>query len=144
MPDNSYASLILGGTDRNVEKLGAYVAWLINNRLFTDYIERTCESEITDVRLQSTTGADFLATALHGELTPNMLEPEGKAFTERYLLSGKYDEDYQSVEFIGDDEWVRYADLAPLISKAFRGEDANEQTGVTKKLAKVLKFPGVK
>ena len=32
----SYASMVLGGESRNVEQLGAYVAWLINNRLFQD------------------------------------------------------------------------------------------------------------
>ena len=62
---------------RNVEQLGAYIAWLINNRMFTDYVERTCEDAITNVRLQSTTGADFLATDLHGELKPSHLTDEG-------------------------------------------------------------------
>lgn len=144
MQDKSYASMILGGEARNVEQLGAYIAWLINNRMFTDYIERTCEDGITNVRLQSATGADFLATELHGELTPSALTDTGKAFTEHYLLSGRFDNDYRSVEFIGDNEWLRYADLAPLISKAFRDHESAQNPGTIKKLAKVIKFPGAR
>ncbi len=144
MTDKSYASMILGGDARNVEQLGAYVAWLINNRLFTDYIERTCEDGLTNVRLQSTTGADFLATDLHGELAPSALIDTGKTFTEKYLLSGRYDADYQSVEFHGENEWVRYQDLAPLISKAFREFESDQNPSAVKKLAKVIKFPGMK
>lgn len=142
MQDKSYASMILGGEERNVELLGAYVAWLINNRLFTDYIERTCEDALTDVRLQSSTGADFLATGLHGELTHSALTETGKAFTEHYLLSGKFADDYDSVEFSGENEWIRYGDLAPLISKAFREFTGEQNASPVKKLAKVLKFPG--
>ena len=55
--------MVLGGEDRNVEELGAYVAWLINSRMFTDYVERTSESAITDVRLQSSTGRRSLMFA---------------------------------------------------------------------------------
>ena len=144
MTDKSYASMILGGEARNVEQLGAYVSWLINNRLFTDYIERTCEDGLTNVRLQSTTGADFLATNLHGELNQSALTDTGKSFTETYLLSGRYDTDYQSIEFHGENEWVRYQDLAPSISKAFREFENPEKSGTVKKLAKVIKFPGMK
>lgn len=133
--------MVLGGEDRNVEELGAYVAWLINSRMFTDYVERTSESAITDVRLQSSTGADFLATDLHGELKPSALSDTGRLFTEYYLLSGRYNQDYQSVEFSGENEWVRYGDLAPLMSKAFREFEADQNPRVVNKLAKVLQFP---
>lgn len=143
----SYASMVLGGDARNVEQLGAYIAWLINNRMFTDYVERTCEDAITNVRLQSTTGADFLATDLHGELKPSHLTDEGRSFTEHYLLSELYDAHYESVEFDGENEWIRYGDLAPLISAAFREfqhKDTLASTGVVKKVAKILQFPSRK
>lgn len=133
--------MVLGGEARNVEQLGAYVAWLINNRMFSDYIERTCEDAITNVRLQSETGADFLATGLHGELKPSDLTEEGKAFTEHYLVSGQYEADYQSVEFHGENEWLRYGDLAPLVSKALRDFNGESKPTMTKKIAKVLQFP---
>ncbi len=136
--------MVLGGNARNVEQLGAYVAWLVNNRMFTDYVERTSEDALTNVRLQSSTGADFLATDLHGELKPTALTEEGKAFTEHYLLSGQFDADYATVEFHGENEWIRYSDLAPLISKALRDFQGESEPSVTKKIAKVLQFPSRK
>lgn len=141
---NSYASMVLGGESRNVEQLGAYVAWLINNQLFQEHIERAAGSGITRVRMQDLTGADFLSTELHGELKPEQLTEAGRAFTEYYLLSDLYDSDYQQVQFIGDNEWLRYADLAPLISRAFRSFSQPKQTGLTGTLAKILKFPSRK
>lgn len=141
---NSYASMVLGGESRNVEQLGAYVAWLINNRLFQEEIERAAGAGITRVRMQDLTGADFLATELHGELLPEQLTKAGRAFTEYYLLSDLYDKDYQQVQLIGENEWLRYADLAPLISRAFRRFSEPEQTGLGGTLAKILKFPSRK
>ena len=138
---NSYASMVLGGESRNAEQLGAYVAWLINNQLFQEHIEHAAGSGITRVRMQDLTGADFLSTELHGELKPEQLTEAGRAFTEHYLLSGLYDRDYQQVEFSGENEWLRYADLAPLISRAFRHFN---QPGFGGMVAKILKFPSRK
>jgi hypothetical protein len=137
----SYASMVLGGESRNVEQLGAYVAWLINNRLLHYSLESAEGREITRVRMQDLTGADFLATELHGELKPEQLTEQGRAFTRHYLLSGLYDKDFLQVQFIGDNEWLRYADLAPLISRAYRSFGEPERTGLGGTLAKVLKFP---
>ena len=133
--------MILGGEDRNVEQLGAYVAWLINNRLFVDYVERTSADAMTGVRMQSSTGADFLATELHGELQASHLTEEGQQFTEHYVLTGRFDEDFQRVEFDGENEWLRYADLAPLISSAYRRFEEDRNPSLGKKLAKVIQFP---
>ena len=140
----SYASMVLGGESRNVEQLGAYVAWLINNQLFQENIERAAGSGVTRVRMQDLTGADFLSTELHGELKPEQLTKAGRAFTEHYLLSGLYDKDYHQVQFMGDNEGLRYADLAPLISRAYRSFAKPERTGLSGTLAKVLKFPSRK
>lgn len=138
----SYASMVLGGEDRNVEQLGAYVAWLINHQLFQDHVERSAGSALTRVRMQDLNGGDFLSLALHGELEAAHLTDQGRAFTEHYLLSGRYDKDYATVKFDGENEWQRYADLAPLITRAFREfEDGKKPKGM---LAKVLQFPGRK
>ena len=137
----SYASMVLGGESRNVEQLGAYVAWLINNRLLQDNFESAGGREITRVRMQDLTGADFLATELHGELRPEQLTDQGRAFTRHYLLSGLYEKDFLRVQFIGDNEWLRYAELAPLISLAYRSFSEPERTGLAGALAKILKFP---
>ena len=137
----SYASMVLGGESRNVEQLGAYVAWLINNRLLQDNFESAGGPEITRVRMQDLTGADFLATELHGELRPEQLTDQGRAFTRHYLLSGLYEKDFLRVQFIGDNEWLRYAELAPLISLAYRSFSEPERTGLGGRLAKILKFP---
>ena len=140
----SYASMVLGGEFRNVEQLGAYVAWLINNQLFQETIERAAVSGVTRVRMQDLTGADFLSTELHGELKPEQRTKAGRAFTEHYLLSGLYDKDYQQVQFVGENEWLRYADLAPLISRAYRSFAKPERISLSGTLAKVLKFPSRK
>ena len=140
----SYASMVLGGESRNVEQLGAYVAWLINNRLLQDNFESVGGREIMRVRMQDLTGADFLATELHGELRPEQLTETGRAFTRHYLLSGLYDKDFLQVRFIGDNEWLRYAELAPLISRAYRSFSEPERTGLGGTLAKILKFPSRK
>ena len=137
----SYASMVLGGESRNVEQLGAYVAWLINNHLFLEHIERAAGREITRVRMQDLTGADFLSTELHGELKSEQLTEAGRSFTEHYLLSDLYDKDYQQVEFSGENEWLRYAELAPMISRAYRHFG---QPGIAGKVAKILKFPSRK
>lgn len=134
----SYASMVLGGESRNVEQLGAYVAWLINNHFFLEHIERAAGSGITRVRMQDLTGADFFSTELHGELEPEQLTEAGRAFTEHYLLSGLYDRDYQQIDFSGENEWLRYAELAPLISRAYRHFS---QPGLAGTVAKILKFP---
>ena len=140
----SYASMVLGGEFHNVEQLGAYVAWLINNQLFQETIEGAAGSGVTRVRMQDLTGADFLSTELHGELKPEQLTKAGRAFTEHYLLSGLYDKDYQQVQFVGENEWLRYADLAPLISRAYRSFAKPERISLSGTLAKVLKFPSRK
>ena len=137
----SYASMVLGGEARNVEQLGAYVAWLINNQLFQEHIERDAGNGFTRVRMQDLTGADFLSTELLGELKPEQLTEMGRAFTEHYLLSDLYDKDYDQVHFIGDNEWLRYADLAPLISRAYRSYSTPRRQSLGGKLAKILKFP---
>jgi len=59
-------------------------------------------------------------------------------------LSGLYDKDFLQVQFIGDNEWLRYAELAPLISRAYRSFSEPERTGLGGTLAKILKFPSRK
>jgi hypothetical protein len=139
-----YASMVLGGEARNVEQLGAYVAWLINNRLFGPNVERESGRSVTRVRMQDFTGADFLATELHGELKSDQLTGPGRSFTEHYLLSNMYDQDYLQVDFTGENEWLRYADLAPLISKAYRNFNEPARRSLTGSIAKILKFPSFK
>lgn len=133
--------MVLGGDARNVEQLGAYVAWLVSNHLLDDQIERVAGSAVTRVRMQDLTGGDFLATELHGELMPNHLNDVGRAFTEHYLLSGQYDEDYRQVVFDGENEWHRYEELAPRISKAFQAFRADREPGIARKVAKIIPFP---
>ena len=139
-----YASMVLGGETRNVEQLGAYVAWLINNRLFELNVERESERSFTRVRMQDFTGADFLSTELHGELSSELLTESGRYFTEYYLMSGMYDRDYHQVDFAGENEWVRYADLAPLISKAYLNFNKPVRSSLKSSIGKILKFPLLK
>lgn len=137
---DSYASMVLGGEHRNVERLGLYVAWLINHQLFLPHVEEGAGRSMTRVRMQDQTGADFLSLELHGELKPEHLTDSGRRFTEKYLLGGQFDIDYDGVSFDGDNEWIRYAEVAPLITRAYRSAEKAESS-VTGGLAKVLKFP---
>lgn len=139
----TYGSMILGGEARNAEKLGAFVAWLITNRMFQQHVENAAGSAITRVRMHDLTGADFLSAQLHGELKPSQLNDVGRAFTEHYLVSGQYDEDYARVDYDGEDEWIRYQAVAPYITAAFQ---SNQKRGASKPklMGKILKFPGRK
>ncbi len=143
MPD-IYASMILGGESRNVEKLGAYVAWLIMNRLISNELETTESRIITRVRLHDASGADFLSTVLHGELRAEHLTAEGRIFTSEYLSNGNYEKDYAEVDYDGENEWHRYLDLAPKITRRYQAKRQSEEPGFIQKTAKVLRFPGAR
>ncbi|MDA0977018.1 MAG: hypothetical protein O3B72_00530 [Proteobacteria bacterium] len=138
----SYASMVLGGADRNVERLGVFIAWLINNQLFASGMEQEHGQLMTRVRIQDLTGADFFSTALLGELRPAQLTETGRRFTDQYLVSGQFDRDYGALDFSGDDEWLRYAVLAPIITREFRQFSQPRDDGPVRKLARVLQFPG--
>jgi len=140
----TYKSMILGGTQRNAERLGAFVAWLVSNQLFTPHVEKSAGSTATRVRMHDLTGADFLAMELHGELKPEQLTEPGQSFTEHYLMSGQFDADYDSVDFNGENEWIRYEALAPKMTKAYQAFVKPAKTGLLQATAKILKFPGAK
>ncbi len=135
-----YESIRLGGDDRNAESLGAYVAWLVINHLLDDVLERSAGAGVTRVRLHDLTGAGFLTTVLHGELQSTHLNAAGRAFTEHYLVSGKYRAEYAGCGYRGEDEWLRFAEVSPLIARAFKQfrEPAPPRGS---RLAKIIQFP---
>lgn len=136
----TYGTLILGGEARNAESLGLVVAWLICNRLISDYLERSRSDAIARVRMHELTGPAFLTTVLDGELKAEHLNAEGQRFAEEFLLSGHFQAIFDAANFVGDNEWARYAEIAPRLTSAYRGERGAEQTP-TKKSAKVIQFP---
>jgi hypothetical protein len=137
--NKTYATIQLGGTDRNVEKLGLLTAWLVSNNLVAASVEASHGVAVTRLKMQDLTGPEFLTTALQGEIRADQLTGEGREFLEAYFVSGRFDEDYASCDYEGEDEWLRYKVVAPLISAAWhrRQQPANE-AGFT---AKILKFP---
>lgn len=137
--EDSYASVTLGGEDRNAEYLGIFVAWLVANDLLAEPLKRRAAKAVSRLRLQDLTGSAFLTTVLEGELRPDQLSEAGRDFAERYLVSGTYRRDFDAIAFDGDDEWAHYDVVAPLITAAWRGEPQPEKSPKT---AKILKFPG--
>ncbi|MCB1693493.1 MAG: hypothetical protein KDI19_12070 [Pseudomonadales bacterium] len=138
----TYGSLVLGGDARNAESLGCFVAWLVCNRLLSDYLERVQAPAIARVRMHDYSGPAFLSTALNGELTSDHLNEEGARFTEHYLLSGAFERDYARVEYSGENEWTRFGEVSPLVTQAWREWKGSGPGPVKRAVAKVIQFPG--
>lgn len=139
----SYASIELGGVRRNVEYLGTLVAWLVTNDMLAPSLTQAAGSAVARVRMQDLTGPAFLTTILHGEVRPEHLNDRGRHFVEHYFVSGAYRADYDSCEYAGEDDWLRYDEVAPKITSAWRRLNAADKNPV-RRLAKVIRFPGSK
>ena len=135
-----YESIRLGGDERNVERLGVFVAWLVSNHLLDPVFEKTAGSAVARLRLQDLTGPEFLATVLHGELKPTHLNEVGRGFAEDYFVSGRFNADYCRSEYTGENEWLRYNEVSPSVTAAFRQYCAPKPRwkGLG---AKILRFP---
>lgn len=136
----SYASVVLGGEDRNAEFLGILVTWLVSNGLIAGALERRAAKAVSRLKLQDLTGAGFLTTVLDGELRPEHLSDAGQQFVETYFVSGQYQTDFDNTPFddATEDEWRHYDAVAPKITAAWRAHQKPAKQSV---LAKVLKFP---
>ena len=136
----NYESIFLSGQDRNVEQLGTFVAWLVTSDLLDVSLERSAASSIARVRMQDLTGPEFLTTVLHGEFKPSHLKQLGRDFTDDYFVSGPYDADYEACEYTGENEWIRFDEVSPRITAAFR--EFNRPKSILRSLrAKIIKFP---
>ncbi len=134
---------ILGGSERNVEQVGTYIAWLVSNNHLSTYIENSAATAVTRVRMQDLSGAEFLTTVLSGELRPEHLSPEAQRFTEHYYLSGDFQRDYDSQETDPEDDWYTYKLVSPRITTAYMAF-ANPGKSLAGKVtggAKILSFP---
>ncbi|MBD3648659.1 MAG: hypothetical protein HUJ31_14675 [Pseudomonadales bacterium] len=137
-----YETVDLGSNkSRNVEYLGAFVAWLTINDLWAKNVEWSASNAISRVRMQDLTGPEFLTTVLHGELRANQLTEQGRDFVEHYFVSGQYRKDYDACQYDGNDEWVRYDEIAPRITAAFRAFTAPAGK-LRSTAAKIIQFPG--
>ncbi len=138
--NKTYESIYLSGEDRNVERLGTFVAWLVTNDLLEESLQRSAASSVARVRMQDLTGPEFLTTVLHGEFKPVHLKQHGQHFVEDYFVSGRYDADYETCEYAGENEWIRFDEVSPRITAAFRS--FNQPKSAIRSLgAKILKFP---
>ena len=135
-----YDTARFGESSRNVEYLGAFIAWLTVNHLLAENVERAAGSAVARVRMQDLSGPEFLTTILHGELRAAHLTDDASRFVEHYFVGGKYLKDYATCEYQGEDEWLRYDEIAPKITAAFRKFNAPRGT-LREKTAKILKFP---
>jgi|TARA_Y100000310_G_scaffold210081_1_gene210689 hypothetical protein len=136
----TYESIRLSGAERNVERLGVFVAWLVCNHLLDPILEKSIGSAVARLRLQDLTGPEFLTTILHGELKPTHLNEAGRGFTEAYFVSGRFNADYGASDYSGEDEWLRYDEVSPKITSAFRQHCAPKQQSKSGG-AKIIPFP---
>ncbi len=133
----TYETMNLSGPERNVERLGALVAWLVSNHLLDAGLERDEGRKIASVRMQDMNGPEFLTTVLHGDLKAAHLSNAGRDFIEHYVQSGRYLEDYARCRYQGENEWHRYDEIGPVISAAYR-QYATPKPSIS---AKILSFP---
>ena len=134
-----YEAIQLNGPERNVERLGAMVAWLVSNNLLSIPVERSSGSAAARVRMQDMTGPAFLTTVLHGELKAADINEVAQGFVASYLVTGRYNEDYDRCDYEGENEWLRYDEVSPLISEAYR--QFRQPKTIRSTVAKILKFP---
>ena len=76
----TYESIFLSGLERNAERLGTFVAWLVTNDMLEVSLERSAASSVARVRMQDLTGPEFLTTVLHGDFKPAQLKQLGQDF----------------------------------------------------------------
>ena len=141
--DELYAQMRFGGDDDSTERLGIFVAWLVNHRQLCDAIEQSASRSVARVRLQDLTGTEFLSTVLHGDLRQAHLTERGNAFTRVYFASGRFNDDLD--ELVGErhrkmDPWTRYDHIAPVITKAYEAWKLSLHPSPLTRLAKILPF----
>jgi len=135
----AYEPLVLSGPDRNVERIGAFVAWVVSNHLLESVLEKRAGSAVARLRMQDMTGPEFLTTVLDGHLAPEHLTETGRDFAETYLRSGRFVDDFAECTYEGEHEWQRYDEISPRITRAFQA--FREPVSVVRRVAKILKFP---
>lgn len=141
--DEVYAQMRFGPNDDSIERLGIFVAWLVNHRLLCDEIEQSASRSVARVRLQDLTGSEFLSTVLHGDLRQAHLSERGNAFTRAYFVTGRFNDDLDEVSSERHqkmDPWVRYDHIAPVITKAYEAWRLSLHPSPLTRLAKILPF----
>jgi hypothetical protein len=141
--DELYAQMRFGRDDDATERLGLFVAWLVNHRMFTTELERRAATAVARVRLQDLNGTEFLSTVLNGDLRGSQLSPTGNAFTRAYFVSGRFHEDIDQLEAEQaqkTDPWVRYDRIAPVITKAYADWHREQHPTPLQRLAKIILF----
>ncbi|MCZ6868183.1 MAG: hypothetical protein O7G84_01605 [Gammaproteobacteria bacterium] len=141
--DQVYAQMRFGPNDDSIERLGIFVAWLVNHRLLRDEIEQSASRSVARVRLQDLTGSEFLSTVLHGDLRQAHLSERGNAFTRAYFVTGRFNDDLDEVSSEHHqkmDPWVRYDHIAPVITKAYEAWRLSLHPSPLTRLAKILPF----
>ncbi len=136
----TYETIELSGAERNAERLGLFVAWLVSNNLLEPVFEKSAGSAPARVRMQDLTGPEFLTTVLHGALKRTHLSDLGRGFVDDYFVSGRFKVDYDSCEYEGEDEWLRYDEVSPKIGAAFR-QHCEPRPKRGSRTANILRFP---
>jgi hypothetical protein len=142
-----YESIRLNGPERNVERLGVFIAWLVSNNLMDAVLVRDNGSAVARLQLQDLNGPEFFTTVMHGEFKASQLNDAGRLFAENYFVSGRFNDDYADCTYKGENEWMRFDEVSPKIRFAFRAltepkpKLAGVAGGVAGGVAKVLQFP---
>ena len=109
--------------------IGMYVGWVILRGLEGESCREESPEALKAVRERRMTGRDFLMRECDEKFTEDVVNEEGRAFTEAYFLKegpGGYLSDYE--EALGDDlpslyhvadTWENFDKFAPIIDWRF-------------------------
>ncbi len=102
---------------------GLLFAWCANMRLLAPAVEEAFATELLRLRVREAKGSEVLV-ATGGELTSEMLNPDGQRFLGGYHT--RFDDDYRDV-FGADiyavaDNWASYDRLAPVLTRRLLGK----------------------
>jgi hypothetical protein len=129
--DNHLAAA--GSIERAAMPLGLYVAWCANLGLLSQTFADQHHALVMRVRYREVKGSELLVAVCGGELSPEHLNPAGRAFTESYYP--RYLQDFRAT-FSGDiyqleDNWHNYDEIAAVITRAYMGPASGRRSGAS-------------
>lgn len=108
-----------GSIDRAAVPLGMFLAWCSGVRLLSPEFEAAHEDLLLRLRYREITGSELLTVGCGGVLSADVLNAEGREFTERHLdgffedLRATFGPDIYGME----DSWQQYDRVAPLLMR---------------------------
>jgi hypothetical protein len=113
-----------GSIDRAAVPLGMYLAWCAGMKLLSPAFEAAHEDLLLRLRYREVTGSVLLTAGCGGVLSADVLNAEGRDFTERHLdgffddLRASFGPDIYGME----DSWQQYDRVVPLLMQRLMGK----------------------